>query len=74
MAREAANARYDKVHKDRQYHDGTFTHWADERSDNHPFQARDGVTIWVSEHDLTPDDDFLNEGLNITPESLLRWS
>ncbi|KAB2807983.1 hypothetical protein F9L07_25270 [Pimelobacter simplex] len=70
MARASANARYDDLHDERPYHDGTFTHWAKDRSAAHPFHARDGVTIWVTTEDLTPDDDFLSDNREITRESL----
>lgn len=63
MERAAANAKYDERHKTQAYHDGTFptdlAGWATERSASHPYHARDGVTIWVHETDLNPEDDFL---------------
>lgn len=60
MASASANARYDELHEARPYHDGTFSSWSKERGSAHPFHARDGVTIWVHDTDLSPDDDFLN--------------
>lgn len=54
-----ANWMYDEKHKGAQYHDGTFTSWVQERSSTHPFHARDGVHIWVSKYDLTPESDFI---------------
>ena len=60
MALAAANRRYDALHKSRPYHDGTFTVWTKEPTEQTPFHARDGVRIWVSRHDLTPEDDFLS--------------
>jgi len=70
MAREAANRRYDKRHEDRPFHDGTERRWAKEYSASTPFHYRDGVTVWVSEHDLTPADNFLGDLDEITPETL----
>jgi hypothetical protein len=62
MALHAARRKYDALHKDAPYHDGMFTAWAKERSDAYPFHYLDGVEIWVSRDDLTPDDDFLGDG------------
>lgn len=62
MESAAANARYDAKHEARPYHDGTFQSWAKERSPHHPYHARDGVSIWVHDVDLAPDDDFLTDG------------
>lgn len=50
---------YDALHKERPYHDGTFSRWAKEFSEMTPFHYSDGVTLWVAPVDLTPDDDFL---------------
>ena len=30
-----------------------------------PFHVRDGVTLWVSETDLSPDDDFLSDAASV---------
>lgn len=59
METAAANSRYDAKHEKRPYHDGTFKSWAEKRSPGHPYHARDGVTIWVHDEDLSPDDNFL---------------
>ena len=59
MQREAANRAYDKKHEDRPWHDGTWKRWAAEWSLDFPFHYRDGVTVWVSDQDLTPDDHFI---------------
>jgi hypothetical protein len=56
-----AEARYDALHKDLPFHDGTFTSWGKERTNRTPFHYRDGVRIWVSKFDLTPDDNFLGD-------------
>lgn len=61
MSLAAAQRRYDKLHKDRPFHDGTFADWAESPSQSHPYHYLDGVRIWVSKHDLTPDDNFLDD-------------
>lgn len=60
MESAAANDRYESKHKDRPYHDGSFKSWAKDRSRQHPYHFRDGVTVWVHDVDLSPDDDFLD--------------
>lgn len=64
MALAAAQRKYDELHEAKPFHDGTFKVWAEKRSDRTPFHYLDGVRIWVSAHDLTPDDDFLNDPPN----------
>lgn len=54
-----AQARYDEQHKTMQWHDGSFESWGSERSPEHPFHFKTGVTIWLAESDLTPHDHFL---------------
>lgn len=58
-AESAANRRYDEMHEAEPFHDGTFTRWAKDPSDEFPFHYRDGVTVYVTAEDLTPDDDFI---------------
>jgi hypothetical protein len=72
MEREAAQAAYDALHKKMQWHDGTFTSWAEERSNVHPVPATAGVTVGVADHDLTPWDHFntLVEASPRRPEQL----
>lgn len=60
MAQSWADARYDKKHEARPYHDGSFKQWSKDRNQRFRFHARDGVKIWVHSADLTPDDDFLD--------------
>lgn len=59
----AANWKYDAKHAAAPYHDGTFPReasaWAKERSESHPYHYRDGVSIWLHDSDLDPDDQFL---------------
>lgn len=74
MVRESAQRRYEELHKARPYHNGTFEHWSEKPDRDHPFHYSEGVTIWASEHDLTPDDDFLDDATEVTPESLARFA
>lgn len=62
MAKAAAEARYDELHDEQPYHDGTFTRWSSKRSKDTPAHYRDGVTISVHREDLDPDHDFLKGG------------
>lgn len=59
MHQAAAAWRYDEAHKQLAYHDGTFKHWDSQRSEEFPFHYKDGVRVWVSREDLTPEDHFL---------------
>lgn len=59
MEQAAAEARYDLLHKERPFHDGTFKKWSKERTAEFPCHFRDGVEIWVSDSDLNPHDHFL---------------
>lgn len=59
MAQAAAQWMYDTKHEDEPFHDGTFTSWSKRRTEAHPFHYMDGVQVWVSRLDLTPDDDFI---------------
>lgn len=61
MQREAMEARYNDLHREQPYHDGTFTHWTEKRTERTPFHYRDGVSLWLSPTDDTPDDDFLGQ-------------
>lgn len=55
----AANRKYDELHKDRPYHDGSETVWSETPTVLTPFHYRDGVTIFLAATELNPDDDFL---------------
>lgn len=61
MEREAADAKWQALHKDRPWHNGSFTSWAPHRSDEHPYHLSHGVVIGVAETDLRPDDAFLTD-------------
>ena len=60
MERMAAVARYERLHEDLPYHDGTFSSWRKKPDDEHPYHFQWGVSVWVAEKDWSPDDDFLS--------------
>lgn len=62
MVRDAVERKYERLHEHAPYHDGTFESWAKEPSVEHPYHFKAGVTIWVADHDVNPDDDFLRRG------------
>jgi hypothetical protein len=62
MDQAAAEWRYDELHKEMPFHDGTRKSWSVERTRSHPYHYRDGASIWVASVDLNPDDDFLSRG------------
>lgn len=59
MQQKGAQRLYEILHKDEPYHDGTFEAWAKDPSPDFPFHFADGVTIWMAEVDVNPDDKFL---------------
>ncbi|MGZ8723173.1 MAG: hypothetical protein ACXWYG_03910 [Aeromicrobium sp.] len=66
MAAAAANRMYDLLHAELPYHDGTFSSWAKEPVDangvlTHAYHYREGVNVWVSPADASPDDKFLTD-------------
>lgn len=61
MQEKAAQRRWESLHHERPYHDGSFESWSKEPSLSHPFKYDDGVMIWVSKEDLSPADDFLEQ-------------
>ena len=68
MQTAGAQRLYHLMHKDKPFHDGWFTSWAKEPSRSHPFHFEDGVSIWVSSVDLTPDDNFLGQSVSVANE------
>ena len=65
MALAAANWMLDRKHRGvddtggvGEFHDGTRQRWSKTRSSAFPFHYRDGVRVWVSKYDLTPDADW----------------
>lgn len=67
MALAAAKRTYEALHEKRPFHDGTFRSWREKPTELHPYHYNDGVRIWVSGYDLTPDDDFLSPRLPEVP-------
>lgn len=61
MAQEAFDARYAALHQAQPFHDGSFSSWAKERSDSHPYHFAAGVLVGVADRDVTPWDDFATE-------------
>lgn len=55
---------YDLLHEEEPYHDGSFERWSKTPSYEYPFRYDDGVSIWASDTDLTPEDDFLEQGID----------
>jgi hypothetical protein len=51
METASALAAYRRLHEKRPWHDGTFTDWAEEQSESHPFHFDHGIRIWVTETD-----------------------
>lgn len=60
MEQAAAQARYSDKHEGKPYHNGKFTSWSEKRGADHPYEANEGVTIWVHDVDLSPEDRFLS--------------
>lgn len=52
MERAAAEWRYDQLHEDAPFHDGTFANWSEKRTKDAPYHYRDGVNVWVAPTDL----------------------
>ena len=61
MERAAAQRRWEKLHEDRPYHDGTHASWAKDPSPAHPYHRDDGTTVWVSLTDHGFGGDFLQQ-------------
>lgn len=63
MELAAAEWKYDRLHKDRPFHDGTFPddpeEWSAERNADTPYHHRDGVSFWVTSTDVSPHDHWL---------------
>lgn len=60
-ARSVAARLYQERFKDREFHDGTYRPMSEKWSPATPWHYMDGVNIWVSPVDLTPEDMFLGE-------------
>lgn len=59
MALSYAEWKYEQLHKDRPYHDGSFQTWGKEQTEVTPFRYDAGVRVWVAPKDHDPSDDFL---------------
>ena len=70
MALAAAKWQYDRIHEELPFHDGSFKVWRAERTDRTPYHYLDGVRLWVSVNDLTPDDDFLTDPRDLMTPSI----
>lgn len=64
---DAANRTFDELHEKQPFHDGHYRRFGKERTRATPFHVRDGVRIWVSAHDLTPDASFLERKNPLVP-------
>jgi hypothetical protein len=68
MQLEAAKARYEQIHSERPFHDGTltpdghFARWSKTRSADYPYHWSDGVGIFLAPVDLGLGGDFLEMG------------
>lgn len=62
MEQAAAQARWQALHEDLPWHDGSFKSWAKERSRSHPYHFSHGTSVWVAETDLGLGGDFLRLG------------
>lgn len=69
METQAAQARFERLHKDAPWHDGTFESWAEKPSRTHPYHHSHGTTIWVADTDLGLGGDFLAVGQVDAPQS-----
>lgn len=58
MERAAAERAFDKLHEDAPFHDGSFASWAKEWSEEYPYHAKDGMTVYVADTDVNPGDLF----------------
>lgn len=50
---------YAELHEDQPYHDGSFLVFGEKATPLTPFHVEDGLSIYLSEVDDNPDDDFL---------------
>lgn len=64
MQLKAAQRRYDEIHKDAAYHDGSFQNWAEKPSLDYPFKYNDGVTIWLSSEPGSDEEDWLQQAVS----------
>lgn len=72
MQLEAARTRYQLLHEERPYHDGSRANWAKEPSLEFPFHFTDGASISLAEEDLGLGGDFLEQGSVAAGEDALH--
>lgn len=58
MVRDAADSAYADLHKDAEFHDGTFTRWSSKRTPEFPYRFNEGVKVRVARENLKPWDEF----------------
>lgn len=61
MELAAANRTYDRLHKEKPFHDGSWGSWRKEPSRSHPYHYRDGITLTVGREDTEPSGEFLTD-------------
>lgn len=64
----AATRRYELLHEQLPYHDGTFDNWSKHYSADTPYRFDDGVTIWVAPIDYGSGGDFLEQGVSLSDD------
>lgn len=62
MQKLAAQRRFNRLHSEKPWHDGSMTNWTEKPTDETPFNYEDGTAIWLSERDLGLGGDFLQQG------------
>lgn len=61
MHEQAAQARFQRLHEDRPWHDGTFSSWQEKPDADHPYHFTHGTTVWVADVDHGHGGDFLTD-------------
>ncbi|MGH3996674.1 MAG: hypothetical protein ACRDTJ_04345 [Pseudonocardiaceae bacterium] len=61
MERRAAETLYAELHEKEPYHNGTFASWSKDRGPSHPYHFNDGVSVGVTDRDVTPWDTFTTQ-------------
>jgi hypothetical protein len=64
MATARVRWEYEQLHgaeSYEQFHDGSFEVWSNRRTKGTPYESSDGVSLWVSTENLSPDDHFLGK-------------
>lgn len=58
--KEAALAKWQALHANAPWHNGTESSWSKVQDEGHPYRYDMGVTLWVATRDVNPDDQFLS--------------